>query len=150
METSETRRGRADAGLETWSVGSARETWAAPALLRLLVIAVGGYLYGYVTARLPAPDTGARFWLGNLAAPYLLIPFLAGAWRFRAVAASAAGRAGRRRCRRGLLRLPVGGRRDQPRPGSNVLIWAHEFVIGIAALVWVWRNGRPAPGRDRP
>ena len=94
METSETRRGRADAGLETWSIGSARETWAAPALLRLLVIAVGGYLYGYVTPRLPAPDTGARFWLGNLAAPYLLIPFLAGAWRFRAVAASAAGALG--------------------------------------------------------
>jgi hypothetical protein len=50
----------------------------------VLVIALVGFLYGWWTAHLPAPHDPTQFWIGNLAAPYLLLPFLAGAWRFRA------------------------------------------------------------------
>lgn len=55
-----------------------------PAWLRVLVIAAVGFLYGWWTANLPAPHDPTQFWIGNVAAPYLLLPFLAGAWRFQA------------------------------------------------------------------
>ena len=62
--------------------------------VRLCIIAVAGYLYGFATAHILAPHDGGVFWLGNLAAPYLLIAFVAGAWRFRSVLASVAGALG--------------------------------------------------------
>jgi hypothetical protein len=62
--------------------------------VRLCLVAVVGYLFGFATAHIPAPHEAGIFWLGNLAAPYLLIAFLAGAWRFRSVLASVAGALG--------------------------------------------------------
>jgi hypothetical protein len=47
-----------------------------------------------LSARVPGSSDPTAFWVGNLAAPYLLIPFLAGAWRFRAVGAASAGAIG--------------------------------------------------------
>jgi hypothetical protein len=47
--------------------------------VRLALIVVGGFLYGWCTAHLPASPSGTRMWAGNLSAPYLLLPFLAGA-----------------------------------------------------------------------
>src|SRR4051812_10763793 len=47
--------------------------------VRLALISVGGFLYGFVTAHLPASTSGSRMWAANLSAPYLLLPFLAGA-----------------------------------------------------------------------
>ncbi len=49
---------------------------------RLLLIALAAFAYGRISAELPAPVDPSRFWLGNFGAPYLLLPFLAGAWRF--------------------------------------------------------------------
>ena len=48
--------------------------------LCLWLVVLGAFQYGALTARIPAPNNPDSFWLGNLAAPYLLIPFLAGAW----------------------------------------------------------------------
>ncbi len=63
-----------------------------PTPVRVCVIAVGAYAYGFIAEHLPAAQTDATiFWIGNLAAPFVLIPFLAGAWHFRPVAASAVG-----------------------------------------------------------
>ena len=53
--------------------------------------AAAGYLYGTLSARVPGTSDPTAFWVGNLAAPYLLIPFLAGTWRFRAIGSAAAG-----------------------------------------------------------
>lgn len=58
---------------------------------RLAVIVVVAYVYGHLAASLPAPSDASVFWLGNLAAPFLAIPFLAGAWRFGRVLAMVAG-----------------------------------------------------------
>jgi len=72
-----------------------RRSGAVPVPLRLLIVVVAGYLYGFVTEHLPAPRTDATiFWIGNLAAPYLLIPLLAGAWNVRRSWALAAGALG--------------------------------------------------------
>ena len=62
---------------------------SAPA--RLACVALGGYLFGFVTAHIPSPTDPSYFWVSNLAAPYLLIPFLAGAWHFRPWWAAGAG-----------------------------------------------------------
>lgn len=58
---------------------------------RLLTLAIVGYLWGALTAAIPAPEDPSIFWLGNLAAPYLVLPFLAATWGFRAPLAAAAG-----------------------------------------------------------
>ncbi|MEY2475771.1 MAG: hypothetical protein QOG87_1086 [Actinomycetota bacterium] len=44
-----------------------------------------------ISSERTAPHDESTFWLGNLAAPYVLIPFLAGGWRFRLPGAVAAG-----------------------------------------------------------
>lgn len=49
---------------------------------RLVVVAVAGYTYGALTAAVPAPTDPAVFWPGNLAAPYVALPFLAASWGF--------------------------------------------------------------------
>jgi hypothetical protein len=59
--------------------------------IRFALIGIVAFLYGRVTAEIPAPHDPETFWLGNLGAPYLLIPFLAGAWRFGVVGAATAG-----------------------------------------------------------
>jgi len=61
--------------------------------VRLLAVAAAGYLYGSLSARVPGTSDPTAFWVGNLAAPYLLIPFLAGTWRFRAIGSAVAGAA---------------------------------------------------------
>ncbi len=61
----------------------------APA--RLFLVVAGAFCYGLLTSHLPSPHDESTFWLGNLAAPYVLIPFLAGGWRFRLRGAVAAG-----------------------------------------------------------
>jgi hypothetical protein len=58
---------------------------------RLVALAIGGYLWGALTTSIPAPDDPGIFWLGNLAAPYAVLPFLAGTWGFRAPLAAIAG-----------------------------------------------------------
>ncbi len=49
-----------------------------PASARLAVVipllALAGFAYGWLTAHLPAPDDAQVFWLGNVAAPYVLLP----------------------------------------------------------------------------
>lgn len=49
---------------------------------RVIVAAAGGYAYGALTAAIPGPADPAVFWPGNLAAPYVALPFLAATWRF--------------------------------------------------------------------
>lgn len=44
------------------------------------IIAVA-LIYGWITSRFEAPSDGAVFWAGNLAAPYVALPALAGATR---------------------------------------------------------------------
>lgn len=66
----------------------------APLALLLIGSTAAGYAYGALTAALPAPHEESTFWVGNFAAPYLLLPFLAGAWaagRGRAWPAALAG-----------------------------------------------------------
>ncbi|MBI4943988.1 MAG: hypothetical protein HY830_24880 [Actinobacteria bacterium] len=46
------------------------------------VLLVCGVL-GYALAHIPSPHDPDDIWLGNLAAPYLVVPALAGAWRWR-------------------------------------------------------------------
>jgi hypothetical protein len=54
----------------------------APTHVRLCSVAIAGFPYGFLTAHIPAPRTDETiFWLGNLAAPYLLIAFVPGSWR---------------------------------------------------------------------
>ena len=67
--TSERERRLADPPPSDLRVEAPRRTRTVPALLRLVCIVVGGFLYGYLTANLPAPDDPDVFWLGNLAAP---------------------------------------------------------------------------------
>ena len=73
--------------------GEVRATGSAvPSLaVRLVIVATAGYLYGTLSARVPGTSDPTAFWVGNLAAPYLLIPFLAGNWRFRATGSAVAG-----------------------------------------------------------
>jgi hypothetical protein len=59
--------------------------------VRLALIVVAGFLYGFLTAHLPASTSGSRMWAGNLSAPYLLLPFLAGALLPRRAAGAALG-----------------------------------------------------------
>ena len=61
------------------------------AALRLLVLAALGYAWGAFTNGLPAPSDPAAFWVANLCAPYVILPFLAGSWGFRAPGAALAG-----------------------------------------------------------
>src|SRR6185436_18508723 len=61
--------------------------------VRLLAVAAAGNLYGSLSARVPGTSDPTAFWVGNLAAPYLPIPFLAGTWRFRAIGSAVAGAA---------------------------------------------------------
>ena len=58
---------------------------------RLAAVAVAGYAYGGLTAAIPAPTDPAVFWPGNLAAPYVALPFLAATWRFDRRRAAVAG-----------------------------------------------------------
>lgn len=51
----------------------------------------GAFVYGFVTSHTDSPVDASAFWIANLAAPYLLIPFVAGAWFSRAAVASLAG-----------------------------------------------------------
>jgi hypothetical protein len=44
----------------------------------LLVAVVGGFLYGYLTSRIPSPHDPAVFWVSNFASPWLVLAFLAG------------------------------------------------------------------------
>jgi hypothetical protein len=59
--------------------------------VRLVLIVVGGFLYGWLTAHLPPSPSGSRMWAGNLSAPYLLLPFVAGALLPRRATVAAAG-----------------------------------------------------------
>ena len=61
------------------------------AAVRLLILAAVGYAWGALTNGLPAPSDPATFWVGNVCAPYVILPFLAGAWRFRPAVAALAG-----------------------------------------------------------
>lgn len=54
----------------------ARTSPAATVLAALFV----GYAYGWVTSSVPAPQDPEEFWVANLSAPYLVLPFLTVAW----------------------------------------------------------------------
>ena len=57
----------------------------------LACVAVAGYLFGLVTAHIPAPTDASYFWVSNLAASHLLIhvPGRSGHPRFGAAGAGA-------------------------------------------------------------
>ena len=74
------------------SAPAVKSRFSAP--VRLCLIVIGGFLYGLLAFHLPRPQRGGPIWLGNVAAPWVLIPFLAGAWRFRARTACVAGALG--------------------------------------------------------
>lgn len=61
------------------SAGAGR--WLVP-WVRWVVVAVVGFAFGYAANQLPAPETVARMWPGSLGAPYVVLPFVAGAWVF--------------------------------------------------------------------
>jgi hypothetical protein len=63
----------------------------APARVRLVLVVAGGFAYGFLTAHLPSSPSGSRMWAGNLSAPYLLLPFVAGALLPRRATLAAAG-----------------------------------------------------------
>jgi hypothetical protein len=47
--------------------------------LAVLIGFVGaGWAFGVVDSRIPVPDSATVFWAGNLASPWLVLPFLAG------------------------------------------------------------------------
>jgi hypothetical protein len=58
---------------------------------RLAAVGIAAYAYGALTAAIPAPADPAVFWPGNLAAPYVALPFLAATWRFDRLQAALAG-----------------------------------------------------------
>jgi hypothetical protein len=60
-----------------------------PVVRWVLVVSVA-FLCGWAAGRTEAPDDASVFWIGNLAAPYLVIGFVAGAWVARKAAAAAA------------------------------------------------------------
>jgi hypothetical protein len=59
--------------------------------VRLLLLAIAGDAWGAFTNGLPAPSDPATFWVANVCAPYVILPFLAGSWGFRAPGAALAG-----------------------------------------------------------
>ena len=50
---------------------------------RLLAVLVVSFLLGLALGRIPSPARVGDLWVGNLAAPYLVVPALAGAWAGR-------------------------------------------------------------------
>jgi hypothetical protein len=48
-------------------------------VLELVGVVAVGYVYGWLTGLLPSPSDPQVFWVSNLAAPYAVLPFLAGA-----------------------------------------------------------------------
>jgi hypothetical protein len=58
------------------------------ALTRLAVVVALGFAFGLGTNQLPAPDHFGPMWLAELAAPYAILPFAAGAWTYRGAAAA--------------------------------------------------------------
>ncbi|MFG2043898.1 hypothetical protein [Dactylosporangium sp. NPDC048998] len=51
--------------------------------MKITIAIVLAVAYGWLTGRIPAPEDPGTFWIGNLAAPYLMIGFLASAWAAR-------------------------------------------------------------------
>jgi hypothetical protein len=55
----------------------------APLALRALGglgVAAVGYAYGALAAAIPSPDDPDVFWVGNLAAPFVVLPSLLVSW----------------------------------------------------------------------
>lgn len=50
-----------------------------PLLAALLAVALG-YAYGWATSAIPSPDDPAVFWVANLAAPFVVLPFVLASW----------------------------------------------------------------------
>ena len=48
-----------------------------PSLI-LVISVVGGWAFGLLDSRIPMPSSSTVFWTGNLGAPWLVLPFLAG------------------------------------------------------------------------
>ena len=51
-----------------------------PLLAALLVALALGYAYGWATSVIPSPDDPEVFWVANLAAPFLVLPFVVASW----------------------------------------------------------------------
>ncbi len=62
---------------------------------RLLGVLVAGFAFGFLAGHLPAPTDPSAFWVGNIAATYVIVPAVAGAWlaskKLAAIAGSLAG-----------------------------------------------------------
>ena len=43
-------------------------------------MAAVGYAYGALAAAIPSPDDPDVFWVGNLAAPFVVLPFVLVSW----------------------------------------------------------------------
>ena len=56
---------------------------------RLLTVLVVSFVLGLLLARIPSPSRVGDMWVGNLAAPYLVVPALAGAWAGRSLVRAA-------------------------------------------------------------
>ena len=56
---------------------------------RLLAVLVVTFVLGLALARIPSPSRLGDLWIGDLAAPYLVVPALAGAWAGRRLATAA-------------------------------------------------------------
>lgn len=46
----------------------------------VVAILIVGYAYGWAISSIPAPKDPELFWVANLSAPFLALPFLAAAW----------------------------------------------------------------------
>ena len=57
-----------------------RRSAALTVLLAVLVVVAVGYAYGALAAAIPSPDDPDIFWVGNLAAPFVVLPFLVVSW----------------------------------------------------------------------
>ena len=46
--------------------------------LLLVAFLLAGWTFGLLDSRIPMPSSSAVFWVGNLGAPWLVLPFLVG------------------------------------------------------------------------
>lgn len=74
--------------------------------VRLLACAAMGFAYGYATSYVSSPQDPRAFWISNLAAPWLVLAFVAGALQSRVAGAAAAGVLADVACVAGFYRLP--------------------------------------------
>lgn len=122
--------------------GRPRRSLAAVVLLGSVL---AGYLYGWLTQLVPGVVDPASFWVGNLAAPYIALPFLAGAVAAGVgrtlVLPAASGALADAGAVAGFYELHLVGRPSGPGNPTGVdayLQWLGNLVLGIpGGLPWL-------------